>query len=62
MHVNPTLSERGGVRTPEPHGIAAHGYNPENFSNLEMLTGEFQRILNTNINTVREPIFQEDFF
>jgi hypothetical protein len=27
-----------------------------------MLTGEFQRISDTNINTVREPIFPEEFF
>jgi hypothetical protein len=27
-----------------------------------MLTGEFQRILDTNVNTVRGPIFQEEFF
>jgi hypothetical protein len=38
------------------------GITPEKFSNLEMLTGEFQRILDTNINTVRGSIFQEEFF
>jgi hypothetical protein len=41
---------------------SGRGLTPENFSNLEMLTREFQRILDTNINTVRDPFFKRNFF
>jgi hypothetical protein len=48
---------------PSPPLLRGSGdITPEKFSNLEMLTSEFQRILDTNINTVRGPIFQEEFF